>query len=149
MTFSIFDHRRNDNNERIRSIFVSNLLAEENNMKSKQIHQDERVASTSTKTTINRREFLRLGLVTAGVIALRKAVPVLAGGRGTVTRYPLLIPPGASPYNSFPLSAAPATADLGGGKLSSVLAYNGSFPGPTFRANTGDNVSIQFTNELS
>jgi len=119
-------------------------------MKRKQITHNDSATSTSSTTRINRREFLRLGLVTAGVIALRKAMPVLAGGKGgTVTRYPLRIPPGASPYNSFPLSAAPATTDLGGGKLSSVLAYNGSFPGPTFRANTGDNVSIQFTNELS
>jgi FtsP/CotA-like multicopper oxidase with cupredoxin domain len=32
---------------------------------------------------------------------------------------------------------------------SSVLGYNNSFPGPTFKANTGDSANIQFTNGLS
>jgi blue copper oxidase len=97
---------------------------------------------------INRRDFLRLAAVTTGVLAVSKAIPVLAG-RGTTTRYPLRIPPGASPYNGSSLTAAPATVDVGGGQLSSVLAYNGSFPGPTFRANTGDQVNILFINGLS
>lgn len=117
-------------------------------MKRKQIPIDDSATSTPFTTRINRREFLRLAVVTTGVIALGKAMPVLAG-RGTATRYPLRIPPGASPLNGFPLSAAPATVDIGGGRLSSVLAYNGYFPGPTFRANAGDQANIQFTNGLA
>lgn len=71
----------------------------------------------------------------------------LAARKGTVARYPLRIPPTASPFN-LELAAAPAVADLGGGKVSSVLAYNGYFPGPTLRAAGGDSASIQFTNGL-
>ncbi len=118
-------------------------------MKSKQSIPHNSAVSTSSTTKINRREFLRIAAISTGAFALRKAMPVLAGGKGTGIRYPLHIPPGASPLNSFPLRAAPATADLGGGQLSNVLAYNGYFPGPTFRANAGDNVSVQFTNGLS
>jgi FtsP/CotA-like multicopper oxidase with cupredoxin domain len=78
-------------------------------------------------------------------------IPMPAGAAkpGTaVTRNQLKIPPAASPGN-FALSAAPATVDVGGGKLSNVLAYNGFFPGPTFRANRGDTASIVLSNGLS
>jgi FtsP/CotA-like multicopper oxidase with cupredoxin domain len=77
------------------------------------------------------------------------SLPAGAAKPGTVvTRNPLKIPPAASPGN-FALSAAPATVDVGGGKLSNVLAYNGFFPGPTFRANRGDTASIVLSNGLS
>ena len=117
-------------------------------MNSKQINQTGNTESAQTSRNLTRRDFLRLTLMTAGAIAVGRVVPVLAG-RGTVARYQLRIPPAASPYNNFSLTAAPGSADVGGGKLSSVLAYNGYFPGPTFRANKGDSASIQFTNGLS
>ncbi len=102
---------------------------------------------------VTRRDFLRVAMVSAAALAA-SGVPALraAGGGGgskTVTRYPLRIPPAASPYNNFSLTAAPGSADVGGGKYSSVLAYNGYFPGPTFRANKGDPVNIEFANGLS
>ncbi len=103
---------------------------------------------------LSRRDFLRAAALTVGALAVG-SVPISvyagqagAGGRPPVTRNPLRIPPPASPIN-FPLTAAPGTADLGGGQNSAVLAYNGFFPGPTFRANRGDLASIQFTNGLS
>lgn len=117
-------------------------------MNSKQSNLAESAAANETAHNISRREFLRMAFLTAGAIAIGRATPVLAG-RETTTRYPLRIPAGASPYNNFSLTAAPGSADLGGGKYSSVLAYNGFFPGPTFRANKGDLASIQFTNGLS
>ena len=101
---------------------------------------------------LSRRDFLRAAAVTIGALAV-SSVPISvyarqAGARTPVTRNPLRIPPPASP-NNYSLTAAPGTADLGGGKNSAVLAYNGYFPGPTFRTNRGDSASIRLTNGLS
>ncbi len=73
------------------------------------------------------------------------------GGKATVTRYPLRIPPTVSlaDLSRTGLAAAPGVADLGGGNTSSVLAYNGFFPGPTIRASRGDSASIHFVNGLA
>ncbi len=100
---------------------------------------------------ISRRQFLQVSGAAVGALAVGGAPLLLAAGGGntTVTRYSLRIPPAASPYNDFSLTAAPGSADLGGGKYSAVLAYNGFFPGPTFRAQRGDSASIKFTNGLS
>jgi FtsP/CotA-like multicopper oxidase with cupredoxin domain len=65
-----------------------------------------------------------------------------------VTRNPLRIPQTLSPRNTT-LVAAPARVDLGGGRLSSVRAYNGAFPGPTFRASVGDAVNVGLSNGLA
>ncbi len=103
---------------------------------------------------LSRRDFLRVAAVTVGALAVGSvpiSVSTVSGaglGRPSVTRYPLRIPPTVSPGN-YPLTAASGTADLGGGQNSAVLAYNGFFPGPTFRANRGDSASIQLTNGLS
>ncbi len=116
---------------------------------------EEAIFAQATPTSLTRRKFLQAALVSVGAAAVA-GVPVSGlaarggGGTGTVTvtRYPLHIPlPPVSPSN-FTLLAAPATVDLGGGKMSSVLAYNSFFPGPTFRASTGDSANIQFTNGL-
>jgi FtsP/CotA-like multicopper oxidase with cupredoxin domain len=85
-----------------------------------------------------------MGLLAGAPLFARAAKP----GTGTVIRNPLKVPPVVSPVN-YALSAAPATVDVGGGKLSSVLAYNGFFPGPTFRANSGDAASVLLTNGLT
>ena len=47
------------------------------------------------------------------------------------------------------LKEAPATADLGGGQISNVLAYNNSFPGPTLEARSGDTATIHLDNGLA
>lgn len=114
------------------------------------IKVDRQTSAVRARHDLSRRDFLRLSLITAGAITAGKFAPAMVDAGGRVgPRYPLRIPPTASPYNNFSLTASPGSADLGGGKLSSVLAFNGSFPGPTFRANTGDLVSIQFSNGLS
>jgi blue copper oxidase len=71
----------------------------------------------------------------------------MRGGSGSVvTRYPLHFPPTAGLTST--LQAAPATVDLGGGRLSTALTYNTYFPGPTFRANRGEVVNVTLANRL-
>ncbi len=78
---------------------------------------------------------------------LAAPVAARAARRGPVTRNPLYVPPESSPQ-SYAITAAPATVDLGGGKAS-VLAYNGFFPGPTFRASRGGSAGVTLTNGLT
>src|SRR6266508_2099037 len=68
--------------------------------------------------------------------------------KGTVTRYPLHLPPTTAPA-SLTLAEAPAVVDLGGGSHSNVWAYNGFFPGPSIVARSGDTASIHLVNGLS
>src|SRR6266540_5705848 len=130
-------------------------MAEHEHQEVRSLTSGEQAMSTqAAPNRLSRRTFLRAALASAGVLAvggtmapLVMGAPTAAGG-GTTTRYPLRIPPGASPYNNFALTAAPGTANLGT-NTSNVLAYNSSFPGPTFRATRGNTASIQFTNKLS
>lgn len=69
------------------------------------------------------------------------------GGGAAVPRYPLKFPATLS-HNGGMLDSKLATSDLGGGLTSNVWAYNGQFPGPTIRANAGDQVTIQLQNHL-
>ena len=112
---------------------------------------------------IPRRDFVRLAVTSAGAITAGGALltaceregalmdpagwPDLAR-RGTVVRYPLYVPPTVSPA-ALSLTEAPAVADLGGGRLSNVLAYNGSFPGPTIVAQRGAAATITLHNGLA
>jgi blue copper oxidase len=125
---------------------IVNRTAQEN----KEARPEESIHTTPANVT--RRDFLRLAVASAAAITVSR-IPGLSvvgsgGESGTVTRYPLRIPSVVSP-GTFALTAAPGTVDLGGGQLSAVLAYNNSFPGPTFKANKGDSVNIQFKNGLS
>lgn len=108
-----------------------------------------------------RRDFLGLSAASVGAVwlaACERGADVLAtdspnplfakGGGGTVTRNPLRIPPVAS-ADGMTLTAAPGTANVGGGQMSNAWMYNGQFPGPTLLANNGANVSLKFTNQLS
>ena len=104
---------------------------------------------------LGRREFV--GLTAASLSAAWLAAcgrdlvspadaPRLA--RATSTRNPLRIPSVVSP-SGLTLTAAPGTADLGGGQRSTAWMYNNQFPGPTIVANTGGRATIQLTNGLS
>jgi len=100
---------------------------------------------------LSRRRFLGLaatcaGAASAGTLA-RPGALAMAGPR-TATRNPLRLPIEVSPAG-LALSAAPGIADLGGGRMSNVLAYDGFFPGPTIRASRGDTASVQFSNGLA
>ena len=103
---------------------------------------------------LGRREFV--GLTTASLSAAWLAAcgrdivsPVDAPrlARGTSTRNPLRIPSVVSP-SGLTLTAAPGTADLGGGQRSAAWMYNNQFPGPTIVANTGGRATIQLSNGL-
>lgn len=102
---------------------------------------------------ITRRGFMQAAAASAGAVAMTSiGLPFLpkteAWARGTVTRYPLHIPPVVSPSN-LSLTCAPGTADKGDGKLGTVWAYNGVFPGPTLLANRGDAATITLHNGLA
>jgi blue copper oxidase len=134
-------------------------------MSTKQKHSVGRIENSTHEirlrpatTRLDRRTFMRgaaasIGSLTAGICSSilipRPLVAQQGGGSGTITRNPLKIPPIVTYPNPYLLLAAPATADLGGGKLSAVLAYNGYFPGPTFRANRGGSAKITLQNHLS
>ena len=118
--------------------------------------QQHQSNSCQESASLTRRRFLQGIAATVATAGAAGFCPVSyaakgggggGGGGGTVTRNPLKIPPIVSP-TSYALQAAPATVDIGGGKLSNLLAYNGQFPGPTFRANTGDSANIAFSNGL-
>ena len=97
---------------------------------------------------LTRRTFLRTAAASIGAFAVAGVSMPAVAARGTTTRYPLHIPLTVSPSN-LTLTAAPAVANLGDGRASSVLAYNGFFPGPTLRASRYDTAAVQFTNGLS
>lgn len=80
-------------------------------------------------------------------VGASKAGPSAWGGSGTVTRYPLRIPPTVSP-GGLTLTAAPGTVDIGG-QTANAWVYNGVFPGPTIEARTGDHARILMRNGLS
>jgi blue copper oxidase len=108
--------------------------------------------TTASKALISRRAFLGGAVASAGLLATSASVgapKVLAAGPGTVTRYPLYLPPTVGPAGPYGLAAKPSTIDLGGGKLSRAWVYNGLLPGPTFRARPGDLAQITLSNQLS
>ena len=111
----------------------------------------------SESDSLRRREFLGVGAATLGAawlaacgrdVAAPVIDPLFARRPPTGTRNPLRIPAVASP-SGLTLTAAPGTADLGGGQVSNALLYNGQFPGPTLVANTGGRVSVQLVNGLA
>jgi FtsP/CotA-like multicopper oxidase with cupredoxin domain len=73
----------------------------------------------------------------------------LAARGKTVVRYPLHIPPIVDTPSGYTLQAAPSLVDLGDGRRGAALAYNGYLPGPTFRADRNDSVSVNLGNGLS
>ncbi|MCG9970970.1 multicopper oxidase family protein, partial [Christiangramia crocea] len=60
-------------------------------------------------------------------------------------RNPLKIP---NLFSGNQLKAATHNADIGGGKSSSVWAFNDSFPGPTIEVSRGGNFQTSFVNNL-
>lgn len=105
-----------------------------------------------------RRAFLHSTFAMGGLLAARgKALaanqdgdsgpPDHAGGPRSDLWYPLQVPddvPASLPL----LTCAPAQVNMGDGRLRGVLAYNGRFPGPTWEARTGDQVTVRLHNGL-
>ena len=93
---------------------------------------------------VDRRSFIRKSggaVAGGGLLWLVGGREALAARPGVVTRYPLYVPPVVSP-DGLTLLAAPSVEDLGGGSDTIAWTYNGSFPGPTLLASTGDVATI-------
>ncbi len=101
----------------------------------------------------SRRAFLRWTAGSAGAIAGGGALfgifEALAARPQPSTWNPLYVPPTFSPKTGVTLTERSAQVDLGGGKLSTVWAYNGLLPGPTLEAWPGDIATITLQNWLS
>ncbi len=99
---------------------------------------------------LTRRALIGAATTSAALLAagtFRGSGAAQAAAPKPVTRNPLYVPPTVSP-SGLRLSAAPGTVDIGGAKLSNAWVYNGSLPGPTIRARTGDSASIELANGL-
>ena len=100
---------------------------------------------------VDRRSFIRKSggaVAGGGLLWLVGGREALAARPGVVTRYPLYVPPVVSP-DGLTLLAAPSVEDLGGGSDTIAWTYNGSFPGPTLLASTGDVATIHLQNGLA
>jgi len=109
---------------------------------------------------LTRSGFMRATVVSVAALSAGGAASLSTRARaapppkGPITRYPLRIPDTVSPAG-LTLTEAPTTLDLantgtaGGAKPSKVWAYNGTFPGPSIVANSGDIASITLNNGLS
>jgi FtsP/CotA-like multicopper oxidase with cupredoxin domain len=100
----------------------------------------------TASTKVTRRGFIG-GIATAAVAAALPARALAARPRPPAARNPLFIPPTFSP-GGYDLAAAPATLTTQG-QPTRVLAYDGTFPGPIFRARRGDRASVVLTNGLA
>jgi blue copper oxidase len=120
------------------------------------------------QTRWTRRDFVRLALASAGVLAAGSVTVSTGltaqgggGGSGTVTRNPLYIPPKVFSINgvlNLDLTASPGSVDLGGGRQSKAWVYNGGLPnlpifngglpGPTLLVRQGNTATIRLTNGL-
>lgn len=97
----------------------------------------------------SRRAFLKGSAMAAFGLAVQPpdlpdAVPPWAH---TPHDWPLRLA-GEVPANLPILTCAPASVDMGDGRLRGVWAYNGVFPGPTWIARTGEEVATTLSNGL-
>jgi FtsP/CotA-like multicopper oxidase with cupredoxin domain len=102
--------------------------------------------------SMTRRTFVGTTAASVGALAtlgLPARALAAKGGGGTVIRNPLHIPPVVDTPSNYALQAAPTSVNLGDGRQAAVLGYNSLFPGPTFRADRGDPVSVRLGNGLS
>lgn len=103
-------------------------------------------------TAITRRALLAGATVSGAMLAAGAGIAgtrAVAAGGGPVTRYPLYTPPTLGLGTTVNLRSAPGRVDLAGGRLSNALVYNGTLPGPSFRARVGDTARITLANGLS
>jgi blue copper oxidase len=119
--------------------------------------------TTFGSKVLSRRAFLGAAAATGAVVATGSGVfrgtGVLASASNLGRRSsaaasgnPLYVPAVVdvgSMTTAFALTEAPATVDLGGGKLAKAWAYNGLLPGPTFTARQGDTARFTLANGLS
>ena len=102
-----------------------------------------------SRRSISRRKFVR-DAAAAGALATLAPELLFAAkpGSGVTTRNPLYLPPTLS-HSGTTVTAAPGTVALGGSRTTRALAYNGTLPGPTFRATRGAGVNVTLINNLA
>lgn len=96
---------------------------------------------------MTRRSFVKGTIVLAGMAIGGRLLFPETQARPTPPRNMLYVPPTVSP-SGLTLTEAPAKVDIGGGKMASVWAYNGSLPGPTIQASNSDTATIKLKNGL-
>ncbi len=107
---------------------------------------------------LSRRQFLRVlgGSVPAATVGAMAGLPALVSGceRSVVAspspaedRHPLRLAPEIEPQN-LTLTAAPGTADVGGGVEAPVWKLNESLPSPLLRVRQGDRFRVTMRNDL-
>jgi FtsP/CotA-like multicopper oxidase with cupredoxin domain len=110
------------------------------------------------KQMLNRRGTLKLGAVAGVALALpaERLVAAVVGAPPAVKPFsvPLPIPPVLSPVYSdrstdyYEMSVKPGVAEILPGVRTDVLTYNGSFPGPTIKAQRNRAVKMTVTNRI-
>ena len=106
----------------------------------------------TTDPTLSRRAFLgatagSTALLASGGLSLLAAGTAFAAKPTLPTRHPLYVPPLVTP-SGLQLTEAATSVDLGDGRSAKAWAYNGSLPGPTIQARTGDRATINLHNGL-
>ena len=79
----------------------------------------------------------------AGLLVAGSAGKALASSAAKAAAKPLHGGGGDDP--SYTLTAAPVDWNVGGGRLVSAWAFNGTVPGPTLYANAGDTLPSQWS----
>jgi len=103
--------------------------------------------------TVGQRAPLALGALSGGFATILSAcdttstpvIPPEPGGSGGVNR--MRIQPPVAP-RGLTLTAAPGTADLGGGRMSPAWMLNGSLPSPYLRVRRGEDFQVSMVNQL-
>lgn len=105
-----------------------------------------------------RREFLHRALTGAAALGGRASLggaaflsacesPSAPDDKTDEERFPLRLPPAVTPYG-LTLTAAPGTADFGGGLVGPGWLLNGSLPSPLLRLRRGDTFQATLLNQL-
>jgi FtsP/CotA-like multicopper oxidase with cupredoxin domain len=115
--------------------------------------REDEMSRTETPGRVSRRAFLGAAAGSAAWLAAGGLAGFMTGTASaakptTTIRNPLYVPPTLAP-TAVTLTSAPGSVDLGGGRASKAWVYNGSLPGPTFRARTGDTATITLDNGLA
>lgn len=113
---------------------------------------------------MTRRDLLKVGMLATGATLVKPATSAYAqysrgGGGGMASPSPFLqpltVPPVLAPVRSdaladyYEITARASNAAIVAGFSTPVLAYNGSYPGPTLRVRSGRTAVVRHTNALT
>jgi FtsP/CotA-like multicopper oxidase with cupredoxin domain len=100
---------------------------------------------------VSRRSFVlaTTGLLVCAASAAAQGTQAHAHAAPATAAPPMHAHDAAAPVVEVLLVAAPARLELLPGRLTDVLAYNGTSPGPVIEVTEGDRLVVRFRNELS